>query len=91
MSTIDLMPFRKVQLVNPLFIKSTSMFDLDQGAMKTSYKINVFPFWAAKMTKMVDIRDLEKVGDLVSFPKELTEWLIPCVIFSTSRVTQKRQ
>ena len=81
LSTIDLMPFRKVQLVNPLFIKSTSMFDLDQGAMKTSYKINVFPFWAAKMTKMVDIRDLEKVGDLVSFPKELTEWLIPCVIF----------
>lgn len=81
LSTIDLIPFRKVQLVNPLFIKSTSMFDLDQGVIKTSYKINIFPFWAAKMIKMIDIRDLQKVGDLVSFPKELTEWLIPCAIF----------
>lgn len=72
---IDLISLRKVQLVSPFFVKSNSMFDLDQGIIKTSYKINVLPFWAAKMTKMIN------VGDLISFPKELSEWLIPCVIF----------
>lgn len=78
---VDLTPLRKVQLVSPSFIKSTGMFDLDQGIMKTSYRINVLPFWAAKMTKMIDISDSKNVGDLVLFPKELSEWLIPCVIF----------
>lgn len=78
---VDLIPLRRVQLVSPSFVKSTSMFDLDQGIMKTSYRINILPFWAAKMTKMIDISNLQNVGDLVSFPKELSEWLIPCVIF----------
>ncbi len=81
LGAIDLIPLRRVQLVSPLFIKSTSMFDLDQGVMKTSYRINILPFWAAKMTKMIDISNLQNVGDLVSFPRELSEWLIPCVIF----------
>lgn len=77
----DLIPLRRVQLVSPSFSKSTSMFDLDQGIIKVSYRIKIMPFWAAKMSQMIDISNPQNVGDLVLYPKELSEWLIPCVIF----------
>lgn len=79
--TNAVLPFRKVCLISPVFTKSHNMFELEQSMVKTSYRIKIFPFWAAKMTYLIDINDSGYLAGLSTFPKELVEWLIPCVIF----------
>lgn len=81
LTTNEVLPFRKVYLISPVFTKSHNMFNLEQNIVKTSYRIKIFPFWAAKMTHMIDINDSGYLGGLSRFPKKLAEWLIPCIIF----------
>lgn len=77
----DLNTFRHVQLLSRIETKNTDVFSLAQSFPDVSYQLRVFPYWAAKIVGARFQADTFDAANLLSFPHELKEWIIPCYIF----------
>lgn len=72
---------KKVQLVRPEFRRETNIFSLSQGKTMIAYRLNIYPFWAVKLTNTIS-QDVANAAVLLTrFPKDMQQSLIPSFIF----------
>jgi hypothetical protein len=72
---------KKVQLVRPEFRRETNIFSLSQGKTMVAYRLNIYPFWAVKLTSTIS-QDMENAAVLLTrFPKDMQQSLVPSFIF----------
>ncbi|MBB5337575.1 hypothetical protein [Pectinatus brassicae] len=77
----DLSCLRSVQLLSSTITICKENFSVSYGFQQISYRIRVFPYWAAIMVKNRFRSKEFKVESITGYPAELKEWLIPCYIF----------
>ena len=77
----SIMPLKRVQLVRPEFRRETNVFSLSQGKTRVGYRLNIYPFWAVKLTSTIS-KDMTNAATLLTrFPKDMQQFLAPSFIF----------
>jgi len=84
-SEADFNALRHAQLLSQIITKNSNVFSVSQAFSSMSYQLRVLPYWAAKMVGERFQTEKFDVGDLILFPNELAEWIIPCYIFFNSQ------
>lgn len=74
-------PLRKVQLVRLEFRRGTDIFSLSQGKTMVAYRLNIYPFWAVKLTRKISQDVVNAAILLTRFPKDMQQFLVPSFIF----------
>ena len=77
----NVVPLRKVQLVRPEFRREANIFSLSQGKTMIIYRLNIYPFWAIKLTSTISQDMAKAIPLLIKFPKDMQQFLVPSFIF----------
>lgn len=72
---------RNVQLLSPTVSVNNSTYSVNQAFQVLSLRLQLMPYWAAKMVGTRMIVDETKKIQILGYPEELQQWLIPCFIF----------
>lgn len=75
---------RNVQLLSPTVTVNNNTFSVNQAFQVLSLRLQLLPYWASKMVGSRMIADGTKSIQILGYPKELQQWLIPCFIFCNS-------
>lgn len=75
---------RNVQLLSPTITVNNNTFSVNQAFQVLSLRLQLLPYWASKMVGSRMIADGSKSIQILGYPEELQQWLIPCFIFCNS-------
>lgn len=72
---------RNVQLLSPTVTVNNNTFSVNQAFQVLSLRLQLLPYWASKMVGSRMIDNGTKSIQILGYPEELQQWLIPCFIF----------
>lgn len=72
---------RNVQLLSPTITVNNNTFSVAQAFQVLSLRLQLLPYWASKMVGTRMIADGTQSIQILGYPEELQQWLIPCFIF----------
>ena len=72
---------RNVQLLSPTVSVNNSTYSVDQSFQVLSLRLQIMPYWAAKIVGTRMVADGTNNIQILEYPEELQQWLIPCFIF----------
>lgn len=72
---------RNVQLLSPTITVNNNTFSVNQAFQILSLRLQLLPYWASKMVGTRMIVDRAKSIQILGYPEDLQQWLIPCFIF----------
>lgn len=75
---------RNIQLLSPTVKVNNNTFSVNQAFQVLSLRLQLLPYWASKMVGARMIADGIKSIQILGYPEELQQWLIPCFIFCNS-------